>query len=280
MKPLLRLFLACGVLTLTPTVASVWSQAVASQPSRSPADAARSAVLSRALEAVGIAAILDDVAPALDAALPESCATAERAHRQSVFDTDRLLVRFERSLSSRLGDATLAEVARWYDSDEGRAVARSEAKSATLADETVAERIPSIAGAADWPTRKALVRATLQASRTAPFLTRFHTTLDGIVARAGHCNPDPVTLERLATAHAEAQANEAFVALFIDIELIVPTAVIYAALPDATLQAYARFARSPAGVQWFTALQDTIGITLQQAGDRYLEQRARDIAGR
>jgi len=265
MMPSIRVFLTlCGLAVLPYTPG---------QTAEPPLEPPPPAVLARALEAVGIDAILDDVAPALDDALPDACGEGDVAFRRTVFQSSRLRSTFERSLSAQLDLSTLAAVGRWYDSAEGRAVARHEAASSTLADDDVAARIPTIAGAADWPQRKALVRATLQGSRTAPFLTRFHSTLDGIVTRAEHCHPDAATLARLDDERSEALDNESFVALFIDIELIVPTAVIYDGLPDATLQAYARFASSPAGARWFNALQHSVGETLQAAGDRYVRSR-------
>jgi len=231
------------------------------------------AILSLALEAAGIEALLASVLPTLEAELGVGCGALDRQRRTALFDAQALLGRFTDAVAAQADGELLEGIAAWYDSEAGQAIARHEAAAAMLDEASVERRFEQISARPDWPQRAGVLRTNLKRTGTAPFLARFHNGVDGAIAALRACRPSSSDRAALAEARAGARQDEPLVAFFMQAGLVAPSAVIYEGLSDGRLQAYDDFALSAEGQRWFAALRRALGETWDGALEQLMVER-------
>ncbi len=181
------------------------------------------------------------------------------------------------SLQGALTADDTTEILAWINSPAGKRIAHAESATADIpaADFSIMQK--TYMESTQWTEQRvARVRAIMESTGIARFLTVLNTELSTAVTMAGACNTDSDSLATIDKAIDSARADEGLILVFMRPDLINSTGTIFRELSDADLDSYIEFADSTAGRNYHRALISTTRKILAERVEK-IESFIKDV---
>ncbi len=185
---------------------------------------------------------------------------------QRAFAPDALMRDIVHEVDAVLTGSEVKQIARWMNSPAGIQVRQAESAVSELDESAFDAASARLTSSDAWtPERRALVSALVRASDAADFLTAVNTEISAAVHLAAVCVVDAASLESIDKVIIDERRDASFYAVFMGIQLLVPTGVVFESLSDTDLQAYLDFVGSPSGKRYHETLTESTRTALRAA---------------